>query len=142
MQRQNSEAAAVKARWLGNFCPRQPVHRALKRQQQPRPLSAAQGSSAQAPLGSSSQKLGSTWSTLVLPACSKQHAPARVLRPRFRERPASQVHLPRTRVGLQYPRSLTAATGSTVLNRQAQLGSSSYKLGFIGATQARPACSK
>jgi hypothetical protein len=29
-----SEAAAVKARWLGNFCPRQPrpVHRALKRQ--------------------------------------------------------------------------------------------------------------
>ena len=41
-----SEAAAVKARWLGNFCPRQPVHRALKRQQQPRPLSAAPGSSA------------------------------------------------------------------------------------------------
>jgi hypothetical protein len=28
---QVSEAAAVKARWLGNFCPRQPVHRALKR---------------------------------------------------------------------------------------------------------------
>ena len=27
-----SEAAAVKARWLGNFCPRQPVHRPLKRQ--------------------------------------------------------------------------------------------------------------
>ena len=27
-----SESAAVKARWLGNFCPRQPVHRALKRQ--------------------------------------------------------------------------------------------------------------
>ena len=41
-----SEAAAVKARWLGNFCPRQPVYRTLKRQQQPRPLSAAPGSSA------------------------------------------------------------------------------------------------
>jgi hypothetical protein len=31
-----SEAAAVKARWLGNFCPRQPVHRALKRQRSSR----------------------------------------------------------------------------------------------------------
>ncbi len=27
-----SEATVVKARWLGNFCPRQPVHRTLKRQ--------------------------------------------------------------------------------------------------------------
>jgi hypothetical protein len=31
-----SEAAAVKARWLGNFCPRQPVYRALKRQRSSR----------------------------------------------------------------------------------------------------------
>ena len=30
-----SEAAAVKARWLGNFCPRQPAHRVLKRQRSP-----------------------------------------------------------------------------------------------------------
>ena len=31
-----SEAAAVKARWLRNFCPRQPVYRALKRQRSSR----------------------------------------------------------------------------------------------------------
>ncbi len=31
-----SEAAAVKARWLGNFCPRQPVYSALKRQRSSR----------------------------------------------------------------------------------------------------------
>ena len=36
MQWNNSEAAAVKARWLGNFCPRQPVHRPLKRQRSSR----------------------------------------------------------------------------------------------------------
>ena len=43
---------------------------------------------------------------------------------------------------LRQPRSLSAAPGSTVLNRPSPLGSSSYKLGFIGHTLVRPACSK
>ena len=87
------------------------AHSPLRRD--PRP------STGRAPLGSSSHKLGFIGSALARPACSKQHASVRVLRPRLRERPASQVHRPRTGPGLQHLRSLTAAPGSTVLNRPA-----------------------
>ncbi len=62
--------------------------------------------------------------------------------PRFRKRPVQSGSLAHHRVGMQHPRSLTAAPGSTVHNRPAPLGSSSYTLGFIGSTlvRRRPAC--
>ena len=202
-----SEAAAVKARWLGNFCPRQPVHRALKRQQQPRPLSAAPGSSALNRPGPAREfksearahPASSGPARLLKTTCPSQglrpspasgngppvriinpapgrpaistlphrcdgfygHQPAgparefklqaRVHRchsgpglpassndlsqgstPRSRGRPAQSGSSAPHRVGL--PSLLSAAPGSTVLNRPAPLGSLGCLLGFIGPT--------
>ena len=143
---QISEAAAVRARWLGNFCPRQPVHRALKRQQQPRPLSAAPGPSALNRPGPAREFKSEARAhpasfgpaRLLKTTCPSQGLRPSPLQGTARQSGSSTPH----RVGLQYPRPLTAATGSTVINRPAPHGSLSYKLGFIGATQARPACSK
>ena len=97
----SSEAAAVKARWLGNFCPRQPVHRALKRQQQPRPLPAAPGSSALNRPGPAREfQVRSSGPPGLFrsgpPAQDNMPQPGLAPLPRFRERPASQDHQPRT----------------------------------------------
>ena len=46
--------------------------------------------------GVQDHQLGFIGSALVRPACSKQHAPVRVLHPHPRERPASPVHRPHT----------------------------------------------
>ena len=118
-----SEAAAVKARWLGNFCPRQSVHRALKRQQQPRPLSAAPGSSALNRPGPAREfksearvhPVPSGPARLLKTTCSSQGLRHPPLQGTARQSGSSTP----LRVGLQDPRSLTAATGSTVLNRPA-----------------------
>ena len=91
----------MKARWLGNFCPRQPVHRALKRQQQPRPLSAAPGSSALNRPGPAREfQVRSSGPPGLFrsgpPAQDNMPQPGLAPLPRFRERPASQDHQPRT----------------------------------------------
>ena len=98
---EDSEAAAVKARWLGNFCPCQPVHRALKRQQQPRPLSAAPGSSALNRPGPAREfQVRSSGPPGLFrsgpPAQDNMPQPGLAPLPRIRERPASQDHQPRT----------------------------------------------
>ena len=64
--RQISEAAAVKARWLGNFCPRQPVHRALKRQRSSRDRRLRSGRPGWKPHGIQTRKVV----TVFLPGCS------------------------------------------------------------------------
>jgi hypothetical protein len=140
-----SEAAAVKARWLGNFCPRQPVHRALKRQQQPRPLSAAPGSSALIRPGPA-REFKTTSSGLSGPL--RSGPPAQTTRSSqgstlpHRGRPASQVHRSRTgsACNIHAISPLRRVLRSSI--GRPPLGSPSYKLGFIGATQARPACFK
>ncbi len=119
----------------------EPSRKAL---QQPRPLSAAPGSSVLNRPGPAREF------KLQARVYRIRSGPARLLKTTrssqgstpqpqgtARQSGLSTLH----QAGLQHLRSLTAAPGSTVLNRPAPLGSSSYKLGFIGLTQARPACS-
>jgi hypothetical protein len=88
--------------------------------------------------GVQNHQLGFIGSAPVRPACSNNTLQSGFYAPSQGTARQSGSSIPH-RVGLQYSRYLTAAPGSTVLNRPAPLGSLSYKLGFIGATRG-PAC--
>ncbi len=61
-----SEAAAVKARWLGNFCPRQPDHRAPKHQPTSRDRRLRSGRPGWMPQALQTRRVG----TVFLSVCS------------------------------------------------------------------------
>ena len=88
--------------------------------------------------GVQNHQLGFIGSAPVRPACSNNTLQSGFYAPSQGTARQSGSSIPH-RVGLQHSRYITAAPGSTVLNRPAPLGSLSYKLGFNGATRG-PAC--